>query len=264
MYRIGQFAAFSRVSVKTLRYYDQIGLLRPAVVEPRTSYRFYAAWQIEQVNRILALKDAGLSLRDIRALVADRASRHDIATVLRSRHEELERKMASDCARFARGAARLDALTHAGGQYACDMTLRTVPGCRIVAVRRTIVSHDDSNELLDELRHGMRGRSRGVPYGATWHQCRPRSIDCEVWAVDTGGSELGRRLRLRHIPAQQVVSLVYRGEEFTTAYGALRSWMAASGLRGYGAKREVYLQAAGADREAVTEVQVPVHGRGDA
>ena len=62
MIRIGDFSKLSRVSVKTLRYYDEMGLLKPLYVDRFTGYRFYEYHQLLRLNRILALKDLGFSL----------------------------------------------------------------------------------------------------------------------------------------------------------------------------------------------------------
>jgi len=69
MFRIGEFSKLSQVTVKALRYYDEIGLLKPAKVDPFTGYRYYSADQLPRLNRILALKDLGLSLAQISRLL---------------------------------------------------------------------------------------------------------------------------------------------------------------------------------------------------
>ena len=69
MFRIGEFSKLSQVPVKTLRYYDEIGLLRPAKVDDFTGYRYYSADQLPRLNRILALKDLDLSLAQIGELL---------------------------------------------------------------------------------------------------------------------------------------------------------------------------------------------------
>jgi len=68
MYKIGAFSRLSQVPIRTLRYYDQIGLLVPAQVERPSGYRGYAAEQLETINRILVFKDLGLALDEIRTL----------------------------------------------------------------------------------------------------------------------------------------------------------------------------------------------------
>ena len=65
MIRIGDFSKLSRISVKTLRYYDEMGLLKPVEVDPFTGYRLYEYSQLSTLNRILALKDLGFSLEEI-------------------------------------------------------------------------------------------------------------------------------------------------------------------------------------------------------
>lgn len=62
MFKIGDFAKMTQVSVKALRYYDDIGLFRPAHIDTFTEYRYYSADQLPRLNRIIALKDLGLSL----------------------------------------------------------------------------------------------------------------------------------------------------------------------------------------------------------
>ena len=75
-YRIGEFAELSGVSAKTLRHYDKLGLLRPAAVDSRTRYRGYTAAQLRELSSILALRDLGLSLTEIRAFVSKAGSIH--------------------------------------------------------------------------------------------------------------------------------------------------------------------------------------------
>jgi hypothetical protein len=65
MMKIGDFSKLSRVSIKTLRYYDEMGLLKPISIDGSTGYRSYAASQLPRLNRILALKDLGFSLQQI-------------------------------------------------------------------------------------------------------------------------------------------------------------------------------------------------------
>ena len=69
MFSIGEFARLGGVSVRTLRHYDEIGLLRPATVDPDTGYRGYSAARLGQISRIIALKELGLSLAQVRRLL---------------------------------------------------------------------------------------------------------------------------------------------------------------------------------------------------
>ena len=65
MLKIGEFSKLSRVSVRMLRHYDEIGLLKPAEIDRFTDYRYYREDQLPIAGRIAALKDMGFSLADI-------------------------------------------------------------------------------------------------------------------------------------------------------------------------------------------------------
>src|SRR5262249_58727777 len=118
MYKIGDFATLTQVPVKTLRYYDAIGLLRPAEVDPASGYRYYGAVQVEELNRVLVLKDLGLSLAEIRELFACRAGADELVPFLARRREELVEHADRVNARVTRAAARLRLLENGGARAA--------------------------------------------------------------------------------------------------------------------------------------------------
>ena len=66
LYKIGMFANMNRVTIKTLRYYDEQKLLVPVYVDEENGYRYYEAGQMEGLQRIIALKNMGFSIDDIR------------------------------------------------------------------------------------------------------------------------------------------------------------------------------------------------------
>jgi len=66
LYRIGEFSKITGVSVRTLRYYDEIDLFKPIEIDLFTSYRYYSEEQIEDLNIINDLKNCGFSLDEIK------------------------------------------------------------------------------------------------------------------------------------------------------------------------------------------------------
>ena len=71
MIKIGEFSKLAQVPIATLRYYDQVGLLKPDKVDATSSYRYYSVSQLRRLNRILALKGLGFSLEQIAAALDD-------------------------------------------------------------------------------------------------------------------------------------------------------------------------------------------------
>src|SRR5690348_11923676 len=107
MFTIGDFARHGQVSVRMLRHYDAIGLLRPAHVDPVTGYRSYTAHQLSRLNRVVALKDLGFTLDQVGMIVDDDIDVEQLRGMLRLRREELQTQIAADTARLARVEARL-------------------------------------------------------------------------------------------------------------------------------------------------------------
>jgi len=71
MYSTGEYARIAQVSKRLLRYYDEIGLFQPVKIDNESGHRYYSASQLPELNRILALKDLGLSLNQIQRFVRD-------------------------------------------------------------------------------------------------------------------------------------------------------------------------------------------------
>src|ERR1035438_9363385 len=107
MFTIGEFARHGRVSVRMLRHYDAIGLLRPACVDPASGYRFYQASQLAELNRVIALKDLGFTLPQVRAILTETISAAELRGMLRLRRAEIQAQIEVETTRLARVEARL-------------------------------------------------------------------------------------------------------------------------------------------------------------
>ncbi len=70
MLSIGEFSRICRVSTKTLRYYDEIGLIKPCKTNPENNYRYYSIEQLETMLFINRLKQYSFSLEEIKAMIA--------------------------------------------------------------------------------------------------------------------------------------------------------------------------------------------------
>lgn len=80
MFRIGQFSLLAKVSIKTLRYYDKIGLLKPAFIDSDTSYRYYLEEQLGDIRRILDYKEVGISNAEVLKILQDKSTEKNVLT----------------------------------------------------------------------------------------------------------------------------------------------------------------------------------------
>ena len=150
MLKIGEFSRLSRVSVRMLRHYDEIGLLKPAEIDRFTDYRYYREDQLPTAGRIAALKDMGFSLADIVRMLEVYDDRGRLETFFSVRRAELEAQ-AQDTARkltlLDAAVKRLRKKEH----MSYDITIRTIPERYAATVRMTIPRYEDEGMVWGTL-----------------------------------------------------------------------------------------------------------------
>src|SRR5690349_9469478 len=134
MFSIGEFARHGRVSVRMLRHYDAIGLLRPARVDPFTGYRGYEAGQLSRLNRVVALKDLGFTLEQVASIIDEKVGIDELRGMLRLRQAELQTRITADHARLAAVEARLRSIETEGAMPVQDVQIKKVPSVRVAEV----------------------------------------------------------------------------------------------------------------------------------
>jgi phosphoribosylaminoimidazole-succinocarboxamide synthase len=107
MLKIGDFARLSNVPVKTLRYYDDLGLFTPAQVDDFTGYRYYTTDQLPRLNRLLALKDLGFALDQIARVLNEGVTHGQLRGMLMLKRAEVEDRLSEERRRLDRIEARL-------------------------------------------------------------------------------------------------------------------------------------------------------------
>ncbi len=133
MFSIGEFARLGGVSVRTLRHYDEIGLLPPTTVDPDTGYRGYSAPQLAQLNRIMALKELGLSLTQARRLL-DGITVEELGGMLILRRAQLEHELDQHKNQLLGVEARLRSIAREGAMPADDIVTKTIPAMGVVVI----------------------------------------------------------------------------------------------------------------------------------
>jgi DNA-binding transcriptional MerR regulator len=274
VFKIGEFSRLTRVTVKALRHYDRLGLLRPTAVDRQTGYRYYSLDQLPRLNRLLALKDLGLSLEQVRTLLDDALPAAEIRGMLRLKRAELRRRLIEEHARLARVEARLREIDLEGRMPGYDVVLKKVDALTVASVREVVPTIDQMPERCSAMyvealewtrRSGARvaGACMGLYHNSGYTE---RDIDTEMAIpIETDGrAERGpaeaSRVRVRELPgAAAVASVVHRGpyDELSLAWQALGRWVEANGYRMAGPGREIYLRTPD-QGEPLAEVQVPV------
>lgn len=244
---IGDFARATHMTVKMLRHYDQIGLLHPDEVDPRTGCRRYTTRQIPTAQVIRRFRDLGMPLAEIRAVLSapDLHTRNQrIAAHLSRLEEELGRTQSA-----VASLRDLLAMPSSDGNGR-PIEVRTVPAAQAAAICDVVGAEESRTWLqgaLGELRATMTARniSASGPAGGIYADevfTRHRGkvtifIPCAGPVPPTG------RVTATSIPAADLAVIEHQGipAEVDRAYGALASYVAVHALALAGPIREYYL-----------------------
>jgi DNA-binding transcriptional MerR regulator len=285
MFGIGDFARHGRVSVRMLRHYDAVGLLPPAHVDPATGYRFYRADQLDRLNRLLALKDLGFTLQQVRSILDDQVSGGELRGMLKLRRAELQAQIVGDTARLARVEARLRSIEREGSPPA-DVVVKGVPAMRVAELTATAASYapEAIGPVIQPLYHQLMERlaraglvpavddcdlpaSAGPGPGVAWYEDSLHddgAIVVHAALPVPAGAEAGpdHDVAIVELPAiERAATIVHRGpmEQVLPTVQALARWIEANGYRSTGYARELYLDSPPGDLDRwVTELQEPV------
>jgi len=276
MLKIGDFSKLAQVSVKTLRYYGRLGLLKPAWIDRFTGYRYYALDQLPRLNRILALKGLGFSLEQVQRLLRDDLSAAELRGMMRMKHAELERQVQTEQSRLARVEARLRQIELEGTMPEYEVVFKTVPPQRVIGIRDVIPGYRDVERLFEALRAHLQTQNvvpdAAYPYIAIYYDAEyhDRGVDAEAAALLPRPLPGTPRTVVHELPGVETMAcIVHQGgyEGLSEAYNTLMAWTEANRYHVTGPNRDVYLQglepglgaAPGPDpANYITEVQFPV------
>ena len=150
MFRIGEFSKIAQVPGSLLRYYDQIGLLKPAHIDQWTGYRYYSAKQLPRLHRILALKELGLTLEQITRLVEEEVSAAEIRGMLTLKKAQVEQTVQEEMTRLRSLEARLQHIDDAT-RPAYDIVIKNAPALNYLSVREVLPGAATALNIMKEL-----------------------------------------------------------------------------------------------------------------
>ena len=268
MLKIGEFSKLSRVSVRMLRHYDEVGLLAPSEVDPMTGYRYYSERQLITAGRIAALRALGFGLSDTRELLRlydDRAALDARLAAQRTRLEAL----AADTAQKLRllDTARERLRKEADMNY--NVTIKTLPARYAACVRMTIPCYDAEGMVWDVLCRET-DHMHLVPDDPCYcsvtfldEEYKERDVLIEASKTVRGRYPDTEHVRFRTLPPVTYAGCVFRGSyaQISDVIAAVAAWVTANGYESAGPMFDIYHVSPHETQnpdEFVTEVCFPV------
>lgn len=251
-YRIGAFAGLGGVPARTLRFYDQIGLLRPARIDPRTRYRLYVPRQLRELAAIMELKEAGVPLAEIRRI----KGRFGLDDRRRQVLEDLRVAAERSVAQATRSLKWIDYLIDRGEAdgLPIPVMIKHRPSLEIASIRSKARSYEAigrlERELLDSLPQSLAGDTRGT----VWHRCAHSGcIEGEPFITLKRRAASGSGYTVGQLPSATLACAYCETDDESAVkiYQALGTWMRTTGYRLAGPVREI-------SHRQLLEVQFPI------
>jgi DNA-binding transcriptional MerR regulator len=270
MLSIGEFARLGQISPRMLRHYDEIGVLKPDRVDPHSGYRGYAVAQLGRLHRLLALRDLGFTLEQVRELLLDDGLPvEQLRGMLRLRQAQIEQNVADEQARFRRVEAHLRALEGSIVMSSVDVVVKTTEPVRVAEASGVAAGFGDQlkplfNKLVPRVLEHLTAAGARPGIMVAWYEEPSDDGSVVVHAgFDVGGQQLpdGDGINVVDLPRIKVASVVHRGamDSVEATYEMLVRWIDDSGYELAGRSRELYHQWDDDHPErGITELQMPI------
>ncbi|HAB61473.1 MAG TPA: MerR family transcriptional regulator, partial [Lachnospiraceae bacterium] len=150
MFRIGEFSKLTQVTIRMLRYYDEMGLLKPAKIDPWTGYRMYSVEQIPILNKIVYLRDSGFNVAEI-AVSLNNGNDSFIVEQLDKKHEEIEQAIQFEKEKLRKIELAKRELQSTKNEMHYNVSIKSIPENQVLSLRRIIPTYYAEGELWTEL-----------------------------------------------------------------------------------------------------------------
>jgi DNA-binding transcriptional MerR regulator/predicted transcriptional regulator YdeE len=279
MIRIGEFSKLAQVPIGTLRYYDQVGLLKPVEVDRVSGYRYYTVSQLHRLNRILALKGLGFSLDMIAALLAEGLSPEEMRGMLRMRHAQISQQLTELQDQLLEVEVRVQQIEREDRIPTYDVILKQVEPQLVASVRAILPTHSVVGQLYSEVYEALGEHvpatlgpnpGQGGQTLVLWYDTEFKDSDVDgaaAFFVRCLAPDRGR-MRVHELPGALMASTLHHGSYDTIgdAHEAVITWIEHNNYRIVGADREINLYNRPPirrdDPTYLTEIQYPIEKAG--
>ncbi|MDF2879044.1 MAG: transcriptional regulator, MerR family [Clostridia bacterium] len=266
MYRIGEFSKMSKTTIKALRYYDEIELLKPECIDKFTGYRFYTTNQLVKLHHIQALRQVGLSIDEIKLIM----SGHGAERLLNKRKNELEAELANGAEQLSRiefilsGKGELDFMNY-------QAVIKELPQCIVYSKRMTVPNYDAYFELIPAIGQKLVTKYPDLKCIIPEYcfityldgEYKEKDINVEFCEAVDKMKEDFDDIKFKSIESVTAVSVMHKGSyaELSQAYAYAFKWIEENGYAVINHPRESYIDGIWnkqSEAEWLTELQVPV------
>jgi DNA-binding transcriptional MerR regulator/effector-binding domain-containing protein len=270
MFKIGDFSKLTLVSIRMLRYYDEIDLFQPAHIDTFTNYRYYTATQIPTLKKIVRLRDLGFKTDDIRRMLNATDSAQQ-TRMLQEKKQEILKELEQQNWRL-QAIDRFIQNYHQEDQcMKYDIIIRSIPTYRVVSLRDIIPTYMDEGSLWHRLSEGMHAHQlQPKPHGmiyAMFHDDEhlEQQVDVEIGCEIEQDVPLTGDLTIRTLASiEQAATVLVTGAYYPNieqAFEYLATWLEDQHYEIAGPSRTVYIKGPANEEDPdnyLTEIILPI------
>lgn len=272
MLMIGDFSKLSRISIRMLRYYDEIGILHPECVDDFTGYRYYSEAQLPMAGRIQTLKSLGFRLSVIKEILVKYEDAQEMEQFLLVKRKELEEESTEIRQKLRLLDSTLKWLRKDGNLMDYNVTLKIVPERYVASVRQVIPAYESEGILWELMCRELKSQNvqQAVPCYrmAIFHDEGHKELDpdVEIQSAVVGKYQDTEHVKFKTVPPIQIASATYKGsyDQISRVNAAVANWVVENGYDFDGKSFCIYHVSPGEtsdSEELVTEVCFPVKKR---
>ena len=269
MLKIGDFSKLSRITIRMLRHYDEIDLLKPTTVDEWTGYRYYDEAQLLTANKIQLLKNLGFGLSAIKEVLTHFDDYAEIEKILKIKRTELASQEIELRERINFIDSTIKNLKQEGNFMNYVVNLKTVPELYVASVRKVIANYMAEGELWQLLMPeiGKQKCKATTPcYSmAVYHDKEfvESNADVEVRFAVEGKYTDTSEVKFKAIPPVNVAACIFKGgyEQIAAVNEAIAKWANENGYEFNGAAFWIYHKSPYETKNSedyITEVCFPV------
>ncbi|WP_087065926.1 MerR family transcriptional regulator [Intestinibacillus massiliensis] len=266
MFRIGEFSKMGKVTIKALRYYDEIGLLKPECIDRENGYRRYTTRQLIELHRIQSFRQVGLPIDEIKAILAGA----DLHTVLEKRRAELRAEIAAGEEQLSRIAFILSGQEEERFMNYVAV-LKELPACTVYSQQMTVPGYDAYFERIPAIGQAVMEKYPDIKCTVPEYcfiiyldgEYREKDIHVEFCEAVDGMRPDFDDIVFKRIEPVTAVSVMHRGDYagLPEAYAYAFKWIEENGYTAADNPRESYIDGIwnkDSKEDWLTELQIPV------
>lgn len=233
MLKIGEFSKLSRVSIRMLRHYDEIGLLVPEEIDKWSGYRYYSEAQLPIVNRIIALKEMGFSLSIISEILSSYSDKEALRKYLEIKQVEVQEQHEKMRRQLLLLETTINRLREGEAYMNYDVTLKVLPKRTVASVRKTIPAYNQEGMLwgilMNETAHLNMQDDDPCYTLAIFHdgEYKESNVDVEVQKSVKGQYNNTENVIFKTVEPIEIASATYKGsyDQIGEVNEAVANWI---------------------------------------